>query len=246
MRHSKKPEYPVAAIRSIPCKPRGTCALYLTREEERIYNGEYGEALQKAIRVIVKVGEALGASRLIRIRHAHVSGISYNNIGDAGLGFIEDLYRSGARFKVETTINPVGTDMDNPYIVPGVTPEFVSKQAKIIKYLSAMGAKPVMTCTPYYVDTIKPGWHLAWGESSAVAYANSVIGAWTNREGGPLALLAGILGKTYYAGVHLPENRLPRTRIVVEKYVEDQAYAGIIGKLVAEKTRRKPPLVQGL
>jgi predicted aconitase len=226
--------------------PGGLTALYLTRQEEAALNGEKGEAMRIAMEVIVKVGEALGAKRLIKINHAHISGISYNNIGEPGLRFIENLRRKGAVFTVPTTINPIGVDLEDPAGIPGATPEFIMKQKQIIDNLVSMGAKPVMTCTPYYVDHVKPGWHLAWGESSAVAYANTYIGAWTNREGGPLALMAAIAGKTYYAGVHIPENRVPRTLFKVHGYINDQAVSSVIGSIVARETKYKQPMIEGL
>jgi predicted aconitase len=220
--------------------------MHLSKEEEAALAGEYGEATRIAFEVIVKVGEALGAGRLIPIRHAHISGISYNNIGDPGLQFIRDMKEKGAKFKVPTTINPIGMDLDDPSGIPGVTPEFIMKQKEIIANLASMGGKPVLTCTPYYVDEIQPGWHLAWGESSAVGYANTYIGAWTNREGGPLALMAAIAGKTYYSGVHIPENRVPRTEFIVEYYENDQAVSSILGEIIATNTRKKQPLITGI
>ena len=226
--------------------PRGLTGLYLTKQEEAALNGEKGEAVKIAMEVIVKVGEALGAERLIEINHAHISGISYNNIGEPGLKFIENIRSKGARFTVPTTINPIGVDLEDPTGIPGATREFIMKQKQVIDNLAAMGAKPVMTCTPYYVDEVKPGWHLAWGESSAVAYANTYIGAWTNREGGPLALMAAIAGRTYYAGVHIPENRIPRTVFTVHGYTNDQAVASVIGSIVARETKYKQPMIEGV
>ncbi|MCE4615054.1 MAG: aconitase X catalytic domain-containing protein [Desulfurococcales archaeon] len=220
--------------------------MYLTRLEEAALAGEYGEAIRIAYEVIVKVGEALGAEKLIPINHAHISGISYNNIGDPGLNFIREIMEKGGKFKVPTTINPIGLDLDDPTGIPGVTPEFIRKQKEIIDNIASMGGKPVMTCTPYYVDRVQSGWHLAWGESSAVGYANTYISAWTNREGGPLALMAAIAGETYYSGVHIPENRLPRTRFNVEYYENDQAVSSILGEIIAMQTRIKQPLIKGI
>jgi predicted aconitase subunit 1 (EC 4.2.1.3) len=166
--------------------------VYLTFEEERILKGFEGEAKARALEVIVKVGEALGASRLIRIKHAHISGVSYENIGDVGLEFIEGLRGLGARFSVPTSVNPVSYDVEDLSSIPGVTLErsYVEAQEAIARALRDMGADLVFTCTPYYagipeVYELKVGDHVAWGESSAVAYANSVLGIRTNREGAP-------------------------------------------------------------
>lgn len=215
--------------------------MYLTREEERMLLGEYGEALAKAIKVLVKVGESLGAGRLIEISHAHVSGISYFNIGDAGLEFVEDLAKLGARFSVFTTTNPYAALVD--YSGRSPAPEVLKKQLRIVSALRAMGSKS-FTCTPYYVRTPKPGEHLAWAESSAVLYANSVLGAMTNREPGVLSLLAGIAGRTYLGEAHkgLPEE--VRHVVNLEK-PKDPSEAGVYGLLAGKVSPTGIALVRG-
>ncbi len=218
--------------------------MYLTREEEAILNGELGYPYALAMKVITTVGDSLGAERLIPVVHAHVSGISYFNIGDAGLEFIESLATSNARFQVFTTANPYAVIIDSSY---GSLPEDVrSKQLKIINYLRGMGAR-AFTCAPYYVRRPSYGEHLAWAESNAVLFANSLIGAWSNREGGPLALLEGLLGKTYAAGVHLREGRSPKcvTSIKTEGSVSF-FHLSLIGLKIGELCPDSIPFVEGL
>ncbi len=218
--------------------------MYLTKAEERILDGEYGEGKRIAMELIVKVGEALGAERLVDISHAHVSGVSYDNIGEYGLEFIEALAKKGARFTVFTTFNPVGIVLGKD---PGLNePERVAKQAKIIKLLLRMGARYSATCIPYTMREPKLGEHLAWGESSAVVVANTLYGARTNREGGPIALAAAIVGKTYYWGLHLDENRVPDVKVVVERdAVRGEASAGALGYIVATYYPSAKPLIYG-
>lgn len=227
--------------------------MYLTRIEERILSGEYGEAKQLALKTIVKVGEALGAERLIPIKHAHVSGISYGTIGDHGLALLEDLVEKGAQVSVPTTVNPIGFDSEDPYLLStvGVRVDegFVRGQLRIIKALKAMGAKATLTCTPYYLpDTrsLSPGDHVSWGESSAILYGNTVIGVRTNREGGPLALMSAIAGRTYYWGLHLDEYRTPRVGFKLESPEPlDEVMAGLLGKIVSERyVGLRPPYVK--
>ena len=216
--------------------------MYLSREEERILAGEEGEARRLALSVIVKVGEALGAERLIPIKHAHVSGASYSTVGEAGRRFIEDLARMGARFSVPTTVNPVGVDTEDPGRVPvRYTREYLRGQKAILDSFRSMGAELILTCTPYYTHIprragLGPGSHVAWGESSAVVYGNSFLGLRTNREGGPLALMAGIAGRTYYQGLHTPEGRRPIVEVRVEYGPLDEAEAGVLGEALAEYT----------
>ncbi len=229
--------------------------MYLTVEEERILRGYEGEARARALEVIVRVGEALGASKLVRIKHAHISGVSYENIGDFGLEFIEGFRGLNARFSVPTTINPVSYDVDDLFSIPWVTLSegYVRAQETVIRALRDMGADLIFTCTPYYARVaerygLRLGDHVAWGESSAVAYANSVLGIRTNREGGPLALMAAIAGRTYYYGMHVDEERKPRISYVVEPKISlDDVESGILGEIIARSHRdERPPHVVAL
>lgn len=211
--------------------------MYLTREEERILSGEQGEAKRLALSVVVKVAEALGANRLVRISHAHVSGASYSTIGEPGLEFLAMLRSLKARVSVPTTLNPIGLDPDDPGPFE-VSNEYRRKQAEILSLFESMGVRLTLSCTPYLERKPRVGEHLAWGESSAVAYANTVCGARTNREGGPLALLAAIAGRTYEAGLHLDANRRPTVTVRVtpggiERW--DETFGGAMGATLAEE-----------
>ena len=184
----------------------------------------------------------------MRIAHAHISGVSYGNIGEAGLEFIEDLARGGARFSVPATVNPIGFDLEDPEWF-GADEEYYRGQVAVLRALRSMGARLTLSCTPYYLPEVRglpAGSHVAWGESNAVLYANSVLGLRTNREGGPLALLAAIAGRTYYYGLHLDENREPSRAYVLRapRGWLDEARAGALGELVAEAHGdERPPLV---
>ena len=215
--------------------------MYLTKEEEKILSGEYGPEYQKAMKALVKLGEAMGAERLVNIVHAHISGISYRNIGDAGLEFIEEL--SKVKVKVFSTCNPAGFDLEF-WKSLNIPEEFFVKQLRIINALSKMGVKTTCTCTPYYVREPSFGEHLAWGESSAVLYANTVYGARTNREGGPSSLFSALIGKTPYMGMHLSENRKPRVIVDAKVSIEEQAYASTLGFIIGDLAKDKIPYVK--
>ncbi len=220
--------------------------MYLSKEEERILNGEEGEAQRLALKLVVRVGEALGAERLVEISHAHASGISYDNIGDAGLEFLETMARNGGKAKVFATFNPVGMCMElEPPLKLREELDFVRKQLRIVKLLESMGFIHSITCIPYRIRSPRLGEHLAWGESSAVAVANTLYGARTNREGGPLALAAALVGRTYYWGLHLDENRHPTVRVVVrDAKVSDELWAGLIGYYMGLELSDHIPLVE--
>ena len=209
--------------------------MYLSREEELMLSGEYGEAVEKAMKVIIKVGESLGAEELVEVKHAHASGISYYTIGDAGLKFIEELYKLGGRVRVFSTINPVGLDLSLKHDL-GIPREFIDKQSKIIDYLLKMGFRESMTCTPYIIRKPNVNEHLAWGESSAVGMANSYYGAMTNREGGPIALAAALTGRIYKWGMHVEEQRKPTHIVVIDEKINlnENLNAGIIGYMLGE------------
>ncbi len=223
--------------------------MHLTREEKLILSGEMGPIKARALEVIVRVGEALGAERLVRIKHAHISGVSYANIGDAGAELIESF--SGERFAVPATVNPIGFDLDKPEAF-GVDDRFMEGQRRILRALKRMGARLILSCTPYEIPgALDPGLstgdHVAWGESSAVLYANSVLGLRTNREGGPIALMAALVGRTYYYGLHVPENRVPSIEYIVPgEATRDEALAGVTGEIIAGMHGdQKPPRIKG-
>jgi predicted aconitase len=175
----------------------------------------------------------------IPVSSVHISGVNYYNIGDPGLEFLRSLEESGLKFVVKTTINPGCSDLVDVEW-QGCDPSLVHKQKEIVEIFESMGAKISLSCTPYLdVNKPKPGDHLAWAESSAVLYANSVIGAWTNKESGISALASGILGKTAYVGVHRKECRIPQYTIVYEGGISDEVEAGALGFAVGRVVNDK-------
>lgn len=218
--------------------------MYLTKEEERIYDGECGWANQICMKILVRLGELFDATKLIQISSAHVSGVSYKTLGDAPIEFLEALANSGARARVKATMNPQGFDTE--YLGKKLEASLREKQLNILKQFERMGFKQSLTCTPYYLETPKPNSHLAWAESSAVVYTNSVLGAWTNREGGPSALAAAIIGKTADYGVHSPENRQPRVLVNVTERLRNETEFGALGIYLGKILEDKIPVIQGL
>ena len=215
--------------------------MYLTREEERMLEGEYGEAVAKAMELIVAIGEALGAERLIPVVSAHVSGISVSNIGAEGVELIEWFIRRGGKARIEATVNPMGFDLDG--ILPREPGDW-ELQERLLRALASMGFRLTLTCTPYeYGNRPNPGDHIAWAESSAVIYANSILGARSNREGGIVALAAAITGRIYEWGMHLDEERQPTIRIELERWTPiDEAEAGVLGALIGVEVKGVPLL----
>ncbi len=219
--------------------------MYLGPDDEKIFNGEEGEIREKMIKLLVNLGEIYGADKLIPIGSAQVSGISYKSIGDPGMEFLEDVADKGAKVRVLTYINPAGMDLEN-WRELGFSEDFAVHQMRIIDAFRRMGMVITATCTPYLSGNV-PRFreHVAWAESSAISFINSVIGARTNREGGPSALAASIIGKTPNYGLHLEENRRAEVVVDVERELKESDW-GALGYLVGKMVKNKIPYFRGI
>lgn len=217
--------------------------MHLTSEEERVLAGEEGLGRQKAMELLVALGDIFDADRLIPVASAQVSGASFKTIGDAGISWLESM-SAEAKVSVPSMVNPLGLDLER-WESMGVPEAFHEKQVRIVAAYEKMGLLPVYSCTPYLAG-YRPsrGDHLAWAESSATVFANSYLGARTNREGGPSALAAGIIGKTANYGLHLDENRVPRVEIRFESVPSEMA--PLAGYLAGKVAGNRVPLVRGL
>ncbi len=211
----------------------------LTDEEQAMLAGASGPGVQKAMEILTALGRIYGADDLVPVTSVQVAGVSYKNLGDAGLEFLADWAQQGARVRVPTTLNPAGLDLER-WQALGFDADFAAKQARVIQAFVAMGIRPTCTCTPYYVgNSPARGDHVAWSESSAVSFANSVLGARTNREGGPSALAAAIAGRTARYGLHLPRNRRAQLVVDVRCPVTSPADFGALGALVGKIARNR-------
>jgi len=220
--------------------------MYLTKEQERMLSGEHGEAIERMFRLLVRLGDVYGADRMIPVSSVQVAGVSYKSIGDPGVEFLEDLAEKGVKVKVPTTLNPAGMDLEK-WKELGFPEEFAEKQLRIMDAFKRMGIMTTVTCTPYLVGNL-PRYreHVAWSESSAVSFANSVIGARTNREGGPSALAAAICGLTPNYGLHLDEKRKPTLLVKVSAELSDIADFGALGYYVGKLVRKGIPYFKGI
>jgi len=203
--------------------------MFLTREEEAILNGEKGDGQRKAIELLVALGDIKGADGFVDIKSAHVSGVSYLTIGDPGLELLNEWASTGVKARVPATTNPVGLDLES-WEELGFPEKFAKKQEEILRAYETMDIRTTCSCTPYLTENVPAmGDHLAWAESNAVAYSNSVLGAKTNRESGISALAASILGKVPNYGLHLDENRRATFEVKVEAEMDDPFYYSAMG-----------------
>jgi predicted aconitase len=217
----------------------------LTKQEQAMLDGKEGYAVRKSIEILVALGEIFGAKSLIDVGSVQVAGVSYHNLGDAGLEFLDSLAKDG-RVKVLTTLNPAGMDLEN-WQQLGISPDFAEKQNLVIDAFQRMGILVSCTCTPYLIGNLPLyGEHIAWSESSAVTFANSVLGARTNREGGPSALATAFVGKTPNYGLHLDENRLPDVHVQVNAELSKLSDWGALGYAIGKKAENKIPYISGI
>jgi predicted aconitase len=217
----------------------------LTKEEQAMLEGKEGYAARKSMEILKALGDIYGADRLIKVGSVQVAGVSYHNLGDAGLEFLNELAKDG-KVKVLTTLNPAGMDLEN-WRQLGISEDFAAKQNLVIQAFERMGILISCTCTPYLIGNLpRYGEHLAWSESSAVTFANSVIGARTNREGGPSALAAAFVGKTPSYGLHLDVNRVPNVHVKVNTMLTKLSDWGALGFVIGKKAENKIPYITGI
>lgn len=211
----------------------------LTKKEQALFDGEKGEAARQSMEILVALGTIYGAKNMIHVSSVQVAGVSYKTIGAAGLEYLKDMVKGGAKVTVPTFLNPAGMDRAQ-WKEMKVPPSFAEKQIDVLDTFEKMGIRMTCTCTPYLIG-IRPkvGEHVAWSESSAVSFANSVLGARTNREGGPSALAAGICGVTPNYGYHLDENRFASMLVNVECDVKTPSDFGALGAFAGEISKGK-------
>jgi predicted aconitase/predicted aconitase with swiveling domain len=223
-----------------------TRALQLTDEERAMLAGEQGEAVRRAMQIVMTLGRIYGAERLLPVQSVQVAGVSYRNLGEASLDFLRDWAAEGAHVRVPTTLNPAGMDLC-AWQHMGISEAFARKQRETVDIYTAMGIEPTCTCTPYLIGNL-PGYgeHIAWSESSAISFANSVLGARTNREGGPSALAAAICGRTAAYGFHLDEGRRATLRVEVRCPIRSAHEFAALGYWVGREAGDAVPYFVGL
>jgi predicted aconitase len=222
--------------------------LELTVGDRAMLDGDRGPAPQLAMSILVRMAPVYGASTLMDITQAHIDSTLY--LGDATLEFAERLASLGARVAVPTTLNVSGVD-ECGWKDWAVSPEWAAKAARQMLAYERMGAVPTWTCAPYQTQ-MRPtfGQQIAWGESNAIAFANSVIGARTERYPDLLDICCAITGRAPAAGLHLTENRagqlLIRLTDISPALQHDDQFFAVLGHLVGQLAEDRIPVVDGL
>lgn len=216
----------------------------LTDEEKRMQDGQCGQPVKLAMDILVALGDIYGAETMIPVKSAHVAGLSLKSHGIAGTEWVEDLAKAGARTRIPTTMNVIGVDRSRDLKLPA---DWTENQLRIENAYEQMGCYGTSTCVPYYMGFIpRLGEDIAWAESSAVIFTNSVLGARDNREGGPSALAAALTGRTPHYGLHLAENRKGEILYKLATPLKTIADYGALGSYVGKRAGMKIPVFDGI
>jgi predicted aconitase len=222
--------------------------LALTEDDRAALAGERGKAVALSMRIVTAIGEVAGAARLLDVESAHVDGCLDH--GEAGLDFARRLSRGGARVTVPTTLNVSSLDLLHPGLVR-LDAATKARAAALMDAYTAMGCRPTWTCAPYQLaERPGPGAHVAWAESNAVVFANSVLGARTERYGDFIDICCAVTGRAPASGLHLDGGRLARFVVIVEGVPEsllsDEAAYAAIGHVLGRIAGGRVPALVGL
>ena len=206
----------------------------LARDEEKALDGKYDEALASAYRILVAIGEATDAQKLVPVKWAHISGVNYNTIGDGGMRVLEK-FSTTAKVAVKTTINPMGYDRSKP---EDISPSFQERQENIASSYERMGATGSFTCTPYEVfDLPQEGTAVSFAESNAAVFSNSLLGLKTNKESALSALASSVTGKTPLSDLRLEEARSPKISIETDFDFRTELDYGLLGYFAGKSVK---------
>ncbi len=208
----------------------------LTSEEQALLDGTAGPGVQRAMEIVATLGRIYGAPDLVPVTHVQIAGVSYKNLGDAGVQFLNEWADQGATVRVPTTLQP-GWHGAGPLARDGHPAQFCRAAAQRNRRVRQDGrhAHHELHSLPVSRLCSPAGDHLAWAESSAVVFANSILGARSNREGGPSALAAAIVGRTPRYGYHLDDERRADVVVEVRCPVNDVANFGALSYVVGKQ-----------
>jgi predicted aconitase len=220
----------------------------LSTRDEQLLNGQHGKAARMAMRILVRMAEVQGAGEMMDVSQAHIDGCGL--LSETGLEFAETLAAKGGKVSIPTTLNMGPLDLQN-WRQFGVDEVFAAKAIRQAKAYTDMGCIPTWTCAPYqsYL-TPRFGQQIAWGESNAICYANSVLGARTNRYGDFIDICAAITGRVPKCGLHLEGNRrgqiLLKLMDVDPGVMKSNSFYAVLGHLVGSIAGDKIPVIEGL
>jgi len=227
-------------------------SLTLTEHEQAMLEGELGPAVALSMRIITELGRIRGATELVDIDSVHIDGCIF--YGQAGLDFAQKLVALGGQVRVPTTVNVGSVDLIHPHLILQNTERerWVAQGGRdLMQAYVDLGCRQTWTCAPYQMDS-RPevGRHIAWAESNAIVFANSVLGARTDRYGDFVDIAAAITGKAPRGGLHLDAERqgdvvLDCTSLSPETLALDVTYP-VLGYLAGAIAGTTNPVFVGL
>jgi predicted aconitase len=220
----------------------------LSSIDRSMLDGEHGEAVAFAMRLLVAFADSVSAPTLLDITGAHIDGCLYH--GQVSLDFVERMVSGGGRVRVPTTLNVGAIDLIHPELIRLSNPEQAPGR-RLMKAHEELGCVPSFTCAPYQT-AYRPhfGQQIAWGESNAIVFANSVIGARTSRYGDFIDLCCAITGRAPAWGLHLDEHRKGQVLFTLTGFPPsleptDSLYVAV-GLIVGAASRERVPVIDGL
>lgn len=234
-----------AGALNVSLLPLPAAALALTPAERDMLAGRDGPATQEAMRIVIAMAAKQGAYRLVEVSRAHIDGCIFAS--PANLVFAELMVALGAEVRVPTTTNAISVDLAQ-WRAQGVPPDFGRPAARLAEAYLAMGCAASFTCTPQLLpDPPRKGEVLAWAESNAVVFANSILGARSAKHPDFLDLCMAVTGRAPLAGVYLDEGRRPGCVIALEAPAQpDDAFWPLLGWVAGHRSGSRIPLLTGL
>lgn len=221
--------------------------MLLSQADEAALAGDAGPAVAMAMDLVVTAGRAMGAERLLDISAAHVDSCLYH--GEASLDFARRLADLGARVVVPTTLNVSSLDLLHPGLFRGDRQLADGARSLMDAYVS-MGCNPTWTCAPFQLaERPQLGDQIAWGESNAIVFANSVLGARTNRYGDFIDICCAVTGRAPAAGLHLDEGRRASLQVDVavdDELLDDDLTYVALGHVLGEEAGTEVAVITGL
>lgn len=222
--------------------------MHLTKEEQSFLSPEATPAMSMAMRILVETAGIMGAAELVKITSAHIDGCVY--YGDAGVLFAEKLRDLGGRVRIPSTLNVAALDVLRPELVRADRHSREMSRRLMDAYVD-MGCIQSWTCAPYQAG-YRPGVgeQIAWAESNAIVFANSVLGARTNRYGDFLDICAAITGRAPCVGLHVTDNR--RARILIDAsalspaLLQEETLYPVLGAWLGETVGTTVAAIEGI
>ncbi len=227
---------------------RAMTQIELSAADQAMIDGNYGEAARFAMRMVLGQAEVVGAARLIDVTSAHIDGCLYH--GQVSIDFADRLIAAGATVRIPSTLNVSALDLLHPDLYRG-DPETAREARRLMDLYVQMGCRPTWTCAPYQLASRpRQGEHVAWAESNAIVFANSVLGARTDRYGDFIDICAAITGRVPDAGLHRKENRrgriLFRLAGVHNRLLHEDAVYPVLGHIIGARAGTMIPVIEGL